>query len=608
MVYTIEFSDTDRGLKMKSEYQQETVHKEVVIIGNGPSGIALSYMLSGNLPYLTSTSHPDEMLATRLSTVGADGCLIDADLEFLASGLEGRSTNPVSLLLDALSHPCADVGMEEEPLVEFRKNGKEIDHVVLGKGLPGGSWHNMDPQILTLSLGSWMSLPGLPFNSKSSGEKRVYASSVAKYYVQYVEQMNLGKYFRNGVIVTNVQPMAEIYANGFLEHAKEDMNWVRKIEENDSINLCGNLDSKNKFKKCIISNAINYLWNRRNKKSNKCCKRPRDEQIIHEQSPDRKIREVEANCIEDESGQSETEYTDSHILCDSSNNSDFSVYCVRKLRSHDSTPVPSFFKISSCRYSEKVNWMVEAQDLDTGDITTYTCKYLVLANGCSDVPNKLNLSTGIEPDWLLYDLRTLVWCLDEKISEDPLHRMDPVLVVGAGLSAADAVIEVRGRNIPVLHAFRNKSGDLNRLLPEKMYPEYHKVHQMMRNQSSNYPLYTSYPEYTLTRLNEKKHTVVLSPKDGPPVELKVSYVIVLIGSRPDLTFLPSDADIAVKHNLPIDGKTNAVNIDKMTHKVKGYDNLYAVGTLAGDNFVRFISGGALAVVAELYKINEVNET
>lgn len=39
----------------------------------------------------------------------------------------------------------------------------QIDHIVLGKGPPGGSWHRMDPNLRTLSLSGWMSLPGLDY-------------------------------------------------------------------------------------------------------------------------------------------------------------------------------------------------------------------------------------------------------------------------------------------------------------------------------------------------------------------------------------------------------------------------------------------------------------
>lgn len=82
-------------------------------------------MLSGHIPYLISNTHPDEFLSARLS-MATNKSLVHQDLEQLASGLEGRSTNPISLLLDALSHPYADVGLELESLIEWRKKGAEV--------------------------------------------------------------------------------------------------------------------------------------------------------------------------------------------------------------------------------------------------------------------------------------------------------------------------------------------------------------------------------------------------------------------------------------------------------------------------------------------------
>lgn len=579
---------------MKSEFQQETIHKEVVVIGNGPSGIALSYMLSGNLPFITSTSHPDEMLATRLTTA-VNQSLIDADLDFLSTGLEGRSTNPISLLLDALLHPCADVGINMEPLVEFMKSGREIDHVVLGKGLPGGSWHKMDPQILTLSLGSWMSLPGIPFQSTDSGERRAYASSVAQYYVKYVDEMKLSKFFRNNVLVSMVRPVETLRK---IDIVKEDRNWVQKIDANDRMSLCTTIGTKNKPKKCIISNAINYIWNRSGKRDcSKTCKKVRSQRTHNEHSPNRKIKEM---LSEKHYMQCDLESFDSNSSLSSSDSNNLNLVDPRR----DGVQIVP----SRVHHENDVNWIIETHDLESGKTTIYTCKYLIMANGCHDVPNKLSIKGGDDQDWLLYDLRALEWCLDNKMNMQDISRPDPVLVVGAGLSAADAVIALRGRNIHVLHAFRNKSADLNRQLPENMYPEYHKVHQMMQDGCSSYPFYTSYPEYTLTGINQVEHTVILSTKEGRSVEIKVSYAIVLIGSRPDLTFLPKSSDLTWKQALPIDGKTNVVKTNKFNHRVEGYKNLYAVGTLAGDNFVRFIPGGALAVVADLYKRNQLDET
>jgi hypothetical protein len=59
----------------------------------------------------------------------------------MLQGLEGRSNNPVSLLMDTLNHPCADLGLELPSLLEWRYHPEcQVDHIVLGKGPPGGSW------------------------------------------------------------------------------------------------------------------------------------------------------------------------------------------------------------------------------------------------------------------------------------------------------------------------------------------------------------------------------------------------------------------------------------------------------------------------------------
>lgn len=54
-------------------------------------------------------------------------------------------------------------------------------------------------------------------------------------------------------------------------------------------------------------------------------------------------------------------------------------------------------------------------------------------------------------------------------------ELNPVLVVGAGLSAADAVTICRSSGIKVIHVYRNRSAGLDKMLPETVYPEYHEV-------------------------------------------------------------------------------------------------------------------------------------
>lgn len=56
---------------------------------------------------------------------------------------------------------------------------------------------------------------------------------------------------------------------------------------------------------------------------------------------------------------------------------------------------------------------------------------------------------------------------------------------------------------------------------------------------------------------------------------------------------------------PIDGKNNPIAVDKFTnHVVRAPKGLYAMGPLVGDNFVRFIPGGALAITSALNREND----
>jgi len=108
----------------------------------------------------------------------------------------------------------------------------------------------------------------------------------------------------------------------------------------------------------------------------------------------------------------------------------------------------------------------------------------------------------------------------------------------------------RFRGIPVLHAFRNSlnewgkqterittSYDRLQWLPDSIYPEYHKVYEMMADGGTNYPLYKSLPGYTLVNLCKKhengntKRTVTLSAPDGQLHTFEVSIAAILIGKR-----------------------------------------------------------------------------
>lgn len=65
----------------------------------------------------------------------------------------------------------------------------QIDHIVLGRGPPGGSWHTFPRTVRTLSPAAWLALP--PHTSASVGDVRLSARAVAQYCRRYVHACKL---------------------------------------------------------------------------------------------------------------------------------------------------------------------------------------------------------------------------------------------------------------------------------------------------------------------------------------------------------------------------------------------------------------------------------
>lgn len=115
---------------------------------------------------------------------------------------------------------------------------------------------------------------------------------------------------------------------------------------------------------------------------------------------------------------------------------------------------------------------------------------------------------------------------------------------------------------------------------------------------------------------EKQHLIEIFPDntvkfhgDATKETLKVSYVLALVGARPNLDFLDVDAsddlqissnDIGIIKENPI-SKNNPVDINIYTFESVLHSGLYAMGPLVGDNFVRFLQGGALAITSHILK-------
>ncbi|XP_055594093.1 oxidative stress-induced growth inhibitor 2-like [Uranotaenia lowii] len=746
----------------KNLINKDTIIKDVVIIGNGPSGISLSYMLAGNWPYWSPEKiqkHPDELLRARLNYYDAQKSLVEHDLFSLADGLEGRSTNPVSLLLDSLQHPCADLGMELPCMVEYKYHPeKEIDHLVLGRGPPGGSWHRMDPNLRTLSLSAWMSLPGLPFadwekthpptldptdlpsfvttNNTSTSKSNTYHTYNNHSYLTPPAGSEEGV----KILKSNNHHGASINRNRKIligssnsnasNYSNSNSNRCDRCSELNRLQLhkvplvCNRCRKNNNNNSILLENQNNLLQDsiayeeRRGKVNVKLCPPRRNLSLKRQLS-----KEVETRALISRVAQYYESYVEEMNL---------SRYFMKDTIVTTVLPL-DFSVVSDPAVPEKLKtgrWIVSGFNRITNKQFTLVCRNLVMANGASDLANRLGIrGEGLEMPWVKYELPHLERAL-ERYDDDGRSRLKPVLIVGAGLSAADAVTICRSSGIPVVHVYRNRTAGLDKMLPGNVYPEYHEVHKMMKDSSQKYELYSPLPEHTIVDLSQGHgvHRVTVQHlKTGEKREMEVSFCAILIGSKPDLRFAanlsketsdeflqkqspaltvtehdvcenrgvspvafwslaehlltssfgrklfwlknicdkcrhlnvcdrgryknyhqtgngPNDAKkfgncnhlsvlgracectlpVAIPAVIgdyqtnasglglgedptkPIDCKNNPIDVDKYTNAVlrSAHKGLYAMGPLVGDNFVRFIPGGALSITSAMHKRTE----
>jgi hypothetical protein len=97
------------------------------------------------------------------------------------------------------------------------------------------------------------------------------------------------------------------------------------------------------------------------------------------------------------------------------------------------------------------------------------CNKVVLANGGSDLVNRLGVRGESKSlSWLKYELPLLENVIESLKPEEKIN-IKPVMIVGAGLSAADAVIACRNAGIDVIHVFRSVAGGFVRLIVDQVF-------------------------------------------------------------------------------------------------------------------------------------------
>lgn len=654
--------------------QKEDVEKDVqefVIIGNGPSGICLSYLLSGNMPYYVGQSE-DEMLHARLS-VQPDQSLVEQDLEFLAEGLEGRSNNPVSLLLDCLQHPQADLGLDLPSHLQWRQEpGTRVKHVVLGRGKPGGVWQTLNGNLKTVSLGAWMQLPNLSMpkwqehNTKLI-DRRTSVSNVAQYYTDYVDIMGISNSFRNCTVVSSVKqvrqeksscrsspPRSSHSSSSSRSHASDSItastssSFSRHLPDNAAPHPFTDMEEADdmfSFEEDELSSVCSSLTHASSASPSRDLSTCRfdegcEDRVSGQPSEEDSNQQCRGcsressdvlSCLQDncDTGPAAEHSSMQYIsipgydtdLCPSwdpiINPSLFS--CVNSYRggsfrnSFSCSFTNPHHKQLSCVREEEEGTLFEVSGYElertaAGQRTTTHFKYLtknvVLATGL-DNPNRLNVE-GEDLSFVIHSLRDVETAVEVG---GLTPNSDPILIIGAGLSAADAIITAQGYNIPVVHVFRRAVDDQQLIfnkLPVNLYPEYHDVHKMMAEGSvesprklrgeqvdREHPKYVAYAQTVVTNISKDRRVTLSGPHTN--TDIQVSYVLVLIGASPNLEFLESATQLG-----RVD-KNNPLNIDVYTHQSLDIPGLFAMGPLTGDNFVRFLQGGALAIASFAHK-------
>ncbi|CAF1335152.1 unnamed protein product [Rotaria sordida] len=480
--------------------------KEVVIIGNGPSAIILSYILSGHIPYWNGCPVSNDYLNIKLEQYVKDTSLLEQDLEFLSDGLEGRSRNPVSLLIDNLLHPDADLGAHLQSKIKWRHDPSlSIDHICIGRGGVGGVWNQItSKQLQTISMADWMELPNYPMstfrqqrraarcNSLTNNQEttttttnnenqfgRATYDEVHSYYIHYVKRNRLTNYFRNGYEITSIERV--------------------------------------------------------------CIDAPYYDDVNEE------IR----------------------------------------------TPQP-LWEIRGYNEQDKTPFVLHA-------------KYVVLATG---TPQKITRPLGIIGESASQSFTyTNLHDIEDLINKKRLtNNSKPLLVVGCGLTAVDILLLCQQYLIPVLHVFRRAIDDhelvLNQL-PANIFPEYERIRELIRqststttsmsssvsSSSSSQWSYQCYPQSEIISITEDGTVHIRNLRTHITTDCDISFVAKLTGADVTIPFLSSSNT----------KKYNGLQINPYTYECIDYENVYALGPLAGDKLVRFLQGGALACAASLFK-------
>ena len=207
---------------------------DVLVIGNGPAGMALVGELTGKVSArYQKGSHPvkqfDEMMNSRMAEASSD-LLRDLRTDDLVmsefSHSPTRSKHPMAQYFDYINHPFADIGGTASMCcLRYTNTPTNLKVLAIGAATPGGSWATMPPNMPAASPGHWMRLPGSS-HQRWFDHPRPPRGEIAETYKNYPEVMGIDDHFLNYETVSK----AKFTPEGFNLDGEQESYW--EVETN----------------------------------------------------------------------------------------------------------------------------------------------------------------------------------------------------------------------------------------------------------------------------------------------------------------------------------------------------------------------------------------
>lgn len=197
-----------------------------------------------------------------------------------------------------------------------------------------------------------------------------------------------------------------------------------------------------------------------------------------------------------------------------------------------------------------------------------------------------------------------------------IHHRAPILIVGSGFSAADAVIENLGKR-PVVHLFKWKTARYVSPLKHchrSSYPEYADVFRRMKLSAGQVtttasPDYHGYSDCEVTGINEvggRYEVSFVEGSSGSVQKVVVGEIAVLAGRRTSLDFFEpgilAGLRIDSRHGwLEKSGLRDQITAEGPALTVDG-GRVLCIGSITGDSLVKFMFGAAMGAASQIIGI------